>query len=88
MYAYFLKMFIDDRFTKAGLFQQQSDFNTNLPAQLNTILAGHEFRIIVCSNGVIVESATQLDTFAGRSFTIDVNRVELEFRVGETPLVY
>lgn len=88
MYAYFLKAFIDGRYTQAGLFKQQSDFNTNLPAQLGAILAGHTFRIIVCSDGVIVESAAPLDTFAGSSFTIHVNSVELEFRVSDTPLVY
>lgn len=88
MYAYFLKAFIDGRFTPVGLFKQQSDFNTNLLAQLGRILSGHVFRIIVCADGVIVESATPLDTFARSSFTIFVNSVELEFRVSDKPLVY
>lgn len=88
MYAYFLKAFIDGRYTQAGLFKQQSDFNTNLPAQLDTILAGHEFRIIVCSDGVIVESSTPLEGFGGSSFTIRVNTIEIEFRVMKTPMVY
>ena len=88
MYAYFLKAFIDGRYTQAGLFKQQSDFNTNLPAQLDTILAGHTFRIIVCSDGVVVESDDEVEGFGGSSFTIRVNTVEIEFRVGETPMVY
>ena len=88
MYAYFLKAFIDGRFTQVGLFKQQADFNTNFPAQLDTILAGHEFRIIVCADGVIVECADEVDGFGGSSFTIRVNTVEIEFRVGETPMVY
>jgi hypothetical protein len=88
MYAYFLKAFIDGRYTQAGLFKQQADFNANLPAQLDTILAGHEFRIIACSDGVIVECGDALEGFGGSSFTIHVNAVEIEFRVMKTPMVY
>lgn len=88
MYAYFLKAFIDGRYTQAGLFKQQMDFNTNLPAQLDTILAGHVFRIIACSDGVIVDCEDELEGFGGSSFTIHVNSVEIEFRVMKTPMVY
>ena len=88
MYAYFLKAFIDGRYTRVEILKKQTDFNTNLPAQLDTILAGHEFRIIVCSDGVIVESTDEVDGFGGSSFTIRVNTVEIEFRVMKTPMVY
>jgi len=88
MYAYFLKAFIDGRYTRVEIIKNQADFNTNLPAQLDTILAGHEFRIIVCTDGVIVESNTECEGFGGSSFTIRVNTVEIEFRVKDMPLVY
>lgn len=88
MYAYFLKAFIDGRYTRVEILKKQADFNTNLPAQLDAILAGHTFRIIVCSDGVIVESNDEVEGFGGSSFTILVNKVEIEFRVLNTPMVY
>lgn len=88
MYAYFLKAFIDGRYTRVEILKKQADFNTNLPAQLNAILTGHEFRIIVCTDGVIVESNTECEGFGGSSFTIRVNTIEIEFRVMKTPMVY
>jgi hypothetical protein len=88
MYAYFLKAFIDGRYTIVEILKKQADFNTNLPAHLDTIFAGHTFRIIACSDGVIVESDDELEGFGGSSFTIRVNTVEIEFRVTKTPMVY
>lgn len=88
MYAYFLKAFIDGRYTRVEILKKQADFNANLPAQLDTILAGHTFRVIACSDGVIVESDTECEEFGGSSFTIRVNTVEIEFRVMKTPMVF
>ena len=88
MYVYFLNMFIDGRYTFVSIFKEQQTFYTNLDARLNEILEDKHSRVNVCSDGVVVESETLLDNFAGTSFTIVVNGVELEFRVKDRHWVY
>lgn len=88
MYVYFLNMFIDGRYTFVSIFKEQQTFYTNLDARLNEILEDKHSRVNVCSDGVVVESETPLDNFAGTSFTIVVNGVELEFRVKNWHWVY
>ena len=88
MYVYMLNMFIEGRFTFAGVFKEQPTFYSNIDSCLRELLPQHNFRTIVCSDGVVVESDTLLDNFEGTSFTITVNEVELEFRVKNRHWVY
>lgn len=88
MYVYFLNMFIDGRYTFVSIFKEQHTFYTNLDARLNEILEDKHSRVAVCSDGAVVESETLLDNFAGSSFTINVNGVELEFRVKDRHWFY
>lgn len=81
MYAYLLNLFIDDHYTFASPFKSQPTFYTNLSEKLHSLLPGVDFTTIICYDGVVVESETQIDYFRGMRFTILVNGVELEFRV-------
>lgn len=88
MYVYLLNMFIDGRFTFAGIFKEQPTFYSILHARLSEILPNEDFQTIICSDGVVVESEDLLDNFEGTTFTVTVNMVELEFRVRDRHWFY
>lgn len=81
-------MFIDDRYTFVSAFKHQPSFYTNLREALDAILETSEFNVIVCSDGVVVECETPLDTLEGHIFRIVVNGVTLEFRAANRHWYY
>lgn len=88
MFIYKLNMFIDDRYTFVGLFKDQPTFYAELRCALDAILETSDFNVIVCSDGVVVESETPLDMLEGHIFRIVVNDVTLEFRAANRHWIY
>lgn len=88
MFVYKLNMFIDDRYTFVGIFKDQPTFYQELRYALDAILETSDFDVIVCSDGVVVECETPLDTLEGHIFRIVVNEVTLEFRAANRHWFY
>ena len=88
MYVYLLTLFIDNRQTMVSIFKQQPTFYVKLSNALHTVLDPADFKTTVCGDGLVVESETPLERFEGSRFTINVNEVDLQFRVTDTHWTY